>query len=96
MAQERLRQLLVAALACAALGAGALAVVAVVLSLIGAFYYLRVVKLMYMDEPAREISIEVRGDSRALLSANALAVLALGIVPGPLMDLCARAVTASL
>ena len=82
----------------AALEAGwtALVVFAVLMSVIGAFYYLRVVKLMYMDEPAREISIEVRGDSRALLTANALAVLALGIVPGPLMDLCARAVTASL
>jgi len=82
----------------AALEAGwtALVVFAVLMSVIGAFYYLRVVKLMYMDEPVREISVEPRGDSRVLLSANALAVLALGIVPGPLMDLCARAVTASL
>jgi NADH-quinone oxidoreductase subunit N len=82
----------------AALEAGwtALVVFAVLMSVIGAFYYLRVVKLMYMDEPVREISVEPRGDSRVLLSANALAVLALGIVPGPLMDLCARAVAASL
>jgi NADH-quinone oxidoreductase subunit N len=73
-----------------------LVVFAVVMSVVGAFYYLRLVKLMYMDEPAGEITIAERGDMRALLSANALAVLALGIVPAPLMDLCARAITASL
>jgi NADH-quinone oxidoreductase subunit N len=71
-----------------------LAVVAVVLSLVGAFYYLRVVKLMYFDEP-REAGAEAPGGSqgmRALLSANGLAVLALGIVPQPLMGLCLVAI----
>jgi NADH-quinone oxidoreductase subunit N len=77
-------------------GYGALVVFAVLMSVVGAFYYLRLVKLMYMDEPAGEITIAERADMRWLLSANALAVLALGIVPAPLMDLCARAVTASL
>ncbi len=77
-------------------GFGWLVVFAVLMSVVGAFYYLRLVKLMYMDEPAGEITIAERGDMRVLLSVNALAVLALGIVPAPLMDLCARAITASL
>jgi NADH-quinone oxidoreductase subunit N len=77
-------------------GYGWLVVFAVLMSVVGAFYYLRLVKLMYMDEPAGEISIAPRLDMRILLSANAIAVLALGIVPAPLMDLCARAITASL
>ena len=73
-----------------------LVVFAVLMSVVGAFYYLRLVKLMYMDEPAGEITIAGRADMRVLLSVNALAVLGLGIVPAPLMDLCARAITASL
>jgi NADH-quinone oxidoreductase subunit N len=73
-----------------------LVVFAVVLSLIGAFYYLRVVKLMYMDAPRGELTLEPRADARWLLSATAIATLALGIVPGPLLDLCARAITASM
>ena len=77
-------------------GFGALVVFAVLMSVVGAFYYLRLVKLMYMDEPAGEITIAPRADMRVLLSANAIAVLSLGIVPGPLMDLCARVITASL
>ena len=77
-------------------GYGWLVVFAVLMSVVGAFYYLRLVKLMYMDEPAGEITIAPRGDMRVLLSVNALAVLLLGIVPAPLMNLCARAITASL
>ncbi len=78
----------------AVLGAGHvwLAVVAVMLALVGAFYYIRVVKLMYFDEP--QDSAEVRGklDASVLLSANGLAVLALGILPQPLMQLCFYAI----
>jgi NADH-quinone oxidoreductase subunit N len=73
-----------------------LVVFAVLMSVIGAFYYLRIVKLMYMDGPAGEITIEARQDLRWALSANALAVLVLGVLPAPLMDLCARAITASM
>jgi NADH-quinone oxidoreductase subunit N len=69
-----------------------LAVVAVVFSLIGAFYYLRVVKLMYFDEPRDAGPIETATDVRWLLSANGLAVLVLGIMPGGLMALCLAAV----
>ena len=67
-----------------------LAVVAVALSVVGAFYYLRVVKVMYFDEPADAVSVDAGGTLRALLSVNGLAVLILGIFPGALIDLCAR------
>jgi NADH-quinone oxidoreductase subunit N len=72
------------------------AIVAVVLSLFGAFYYLRVVKVMYFDEPTDTTPLTTGGEARALLSFNALAVLGLGILPGGLMALCARAITQSL
>jgi len=64
-----------------------LAVTAVVFSLIGAFYYLRIVKLMYFDEPVAAAA-QGPGPARVLLSANALAVLLIGILPQPLMQLC--------
>ncbi len=67
-----------------------------VLSLFGAFYYLRVVKVMYFDEPADATPVQGGGEARALLSANALAVLVLGILPGGLMALCARVIVQSL
>lgn len=73
-----------------------LVVVAVLLSVVGAYYYLRIVKLMYMEEPTREITLDERRDARWVLSATAIATLVLGIVPAPLMDLCARAIAASL
>ncbi len=78
----------------AALNAGFLwlTVFAVLMSVIGAFYYLRVVKLMYFDEPADTAAIRPGPDMNVVLSANGLAVLALGIVPQPLMALCASAV----
>src|SRR5204863_9601965 len=59
-----------------------LAVVAVVLSLIGAYYYLRIVKLMYFEEPKDEAPFDGQAlGSRVLLSANGLALLGLGILP---------------
>jgi NADH-quinone oxidoreductase subunit N len=67
-----------------------LAVTAVVLSVVAAFYYLRVIKVMYFDEPADAAGIEAGGTLRAVLSANGIAVLALGIFPSALIDLCAR------
>jgi NADH-quinone oxidoreductase subunit N len=77
-------------------GFGPLVVFAVLMSVIGAFYYLRIVKLMYMDEAAGEMPLSGRMSMRFVLSANALLVLALGILPAPLLDLCARAIAASL
>ena len=65
-----------------------LAVFAVLMSLIGAFYYLRIVKLMYFDEPKDTAPIAGQRDMRLLLSANGLALLAIGILPQPLMSLC--------
>ena len=72
-----------------------LAVVAVIFSLIGAFYYLRVVKLMYFDMPDDASPIEPAVDMQVLLSANGVAILALGIIPQPLMALCLYAVEQS-
>lgn len=73
-----------------------LAVVAVLFSLIGAYYYLRIVKLMYFDEPVQSAPIEASSDMRLALSVNGLAILVLGILPGPLMNICAIAIQASL
>lgn len=67
-----------------------LAAVAVVLSVVGAFYYLRVVKLMYFDEPTDTFAVQAGGTVRTVLSLNGLAVLALGIFPSVLIDVCAR------
>ena len=69
-----------------------LAVAAVVLSLVGAFYYLRVVKVMWFDEPVDSHPIEGARDVRILLSFNGAAILVLGILPGGLMKLCAQAI----
>ena len=73
-----------------------LAIVAVFFSLIGCFYYLRVVKLMYFDQPACSTPIEAPLDMKLLLSANGLAVALLGIFPQALMSLCAFALLRSL
>jgi NADH-quinone oxidoreductase subunit N len=69
-----------------------LAVIAVVLSLIGAFYYLRVVKVMYFDEPVDVHPVAGTPDARIMLSLNGAAVLLLGILPGGLMQMCAQAI----
>ena len=69
-----------------------LAVFAVIMSLVGAFYYLRLVKLMYFDAPTQTAPIEAGADVRSVLSVNGALVLILGIVPGGLMALCAQAV----
>jgi NADH-quinone oxidoreductase subunit N len=72
-----------------------LAVLAVLASLVGAFYYLRIVKLMYFDDALDMSPIAVRGDNRFLLSANGLALLAFGILPQQLMGICAVALAYS-
>ncbi len=73
-----------------------LAIIAVLFSLIGAYYYLRIVKLMYFDAPESHEPIRMQPDSSLLISLNGLAVLALGIMPGWLMAVCAAAVQKSL
>jgi NADH-quinone oxidoreductase subunit N len=73
-----------------------LAVLAVITSLFGAFYYLRIVKLMYFDAPQDTTPLSAGGGNRALLTLNGVAVLALGIVPGPLMTVCLQAISHTL
>jgi NADH-quinone oxidoreductase subunit N len=73
-----------------------LAIFAVIMSLIGAFYYLRVVKVMYFDEPVTATTVSADLDVRVVLSINGLLVLVLGIVPGALMALCANSVARML
>ncbi|MFK7956229.1 MAG: NADH-quinone oxidoreductase subunit NuoN [Lysobacterales bacterium] len=68
-----------------------LAVVSVVFAVIGAFYYLRLIKIMYMDDPDSTAAPTTGTDVGVVLSANGLAQLALGIFPGPLIAICAAA-----
>jgi NADH-quinone oxidoreductase subunit N len=71
-----------------------LAGVAVFFSIISAYYYIRVVKLMYFDRaPEGARTVESGLDLRWVLSGNGLAILLLGLLPGPLMALCARVIT---
>lgn len=69
-----------------------LAVLAVLTSLFGAFYYLRIVKLMYFDAPLDASPIEGDFSKRTLLICNGLAVVALGMLPSQLLKLCAQAI----
>jgi NADH-quinone oxidoreductase subunit N len=73
-----------------------LAIFAVIMSLIGAFYYLRVVKVMYFDEPVTATTVSASLDVRLVLSTNGLLVLLLGIFPGALMALCADSIVRML
>ena len=73
-----------------------LAVVAVMFALVGAFYYLRVVKLMYFDAPVDTTPIRPFADVRWVMSLNGLAMLIFGILPGPLMALCLYSIQVSL
>ena len=73
-----------------------LAVIAVIFSLIGAFYYLRIVKVMYFDEPVDTFVIAPRNDAKWLLTINALALLFFGLMPQSLMVLCANSILGSL
>ena len=75
-----------------------LAVFAVLISLVGAFYYLRIVKVMYFDEATADAAApsQERGGVNALLAANGAAVLLLGLLPGGLMTLCSIAILRTL
>jgi NADH-quinone oxidoreductase subunit N len=82
----------------AVLGTGQiwLTVVAVMFSLIGAFYYLRVVKMMWFDEPADNSPIVMKADMSFALSLNGVAIVLLGLLPGPLLAACLKAMTLTL
>jgi NADH-quinone oxidoreductase subunit N len=86
-------QALVATAQTAALG---LAIFAVAMSLIGAFYYLRVIKVMYFDPPLTATTVSAGADVRFVLALNGGLVLVLGLLPGGLMALCANAVVQAL
>jgi len=73
-----------------------LAVFAVIMSLIGAFFYLRIVKLMYFDEAQDTSPINASADMRFVLSMNGLAVLVLGLMPGSLLTVCSQAIFKTL
>jgi NADH-quinone oxidoreductase subunit N len=66
-----------------------LAILAVVFSVIGAYYYLRVVKCLYFDRSERPGPVAVSPDTQVVISANGLLLLALGLYPTLLMGLCA-------
>jgi NADH-quinone oxidoreductase subunit N len=82
----------------AALAAGYLwlVVFAALMAVIGAFYYLRVIKLMYFDDPLDHHPIEAPMDMRIVLSFNALALLVVGIMPERLIEICIYTITSSL
>ena len=69
-----------------------LAIFAVMMSLIGAFYYLRVVKVMYFDDPITATHVVAGADVRVVLCLNGLLIVALGLMPGGLMALCAQSI----
>jgi NADH-quinone oxidoreductase subunit N len=70
-----------------------LALVAVFFSIIGAFYYIRVIKLMYFDAPATEEPLQISTDLQIAVSTNSLLVLGLGLFPGALLALCNSVLT---
>ncbi len=70
-----------------------LAIVAVLFSVIGAFYYLRIIKVMFFDEAEDQHPISVSGGMHAVLSSNALLALILGLFPGTLITLCLNAIS---
>jgi NADH-quinone oxidoreductase subunit N len=74
----------------------ALAVFAVILSLIGAFYYLRVVKVMYFDKPLTATTVVASADVRVVLTLNGALILLLGLFPSGLMTLCLQAIVKTL
>jgi len=67
------------------------AIIAVIFSVVGAFYYLRVIKVMYFDKAEDDQPITATADVKLVLSLNSLAVLGLGIFPAGLMALCMTA-----
>jgi NADH-quinone oxidoreductase subunit N len=73
-----------------------LAIFAVLMSLVAAYYYIRVVKVMYFDAPLTATTVSAPADVRVVLTINGALVLILGILPGGLMTLCAQAIVKML
>jgi NADH-quinone oxidoreductase subunit N len=79
-----------------ATGAVWLTVFAVMFSLVGAFYYIRIVKVMWFDEAADNTPLAVNSDKGIVLALNGLAVVVLGMIPGPLLNACMAAMSKTL
>ena len=79
-----------------AIGLVWLAVYAVLMSLVGAYYYIRVIKVMYFDEPLDSAPLVIGNDAQATMAINGMLILLLGIVPGPLVSLCAASIRQAL
>ena len=77
-------------------GGVGIAIFAVAMSLVGAFYYLRVIKVMYFDPPLTVSAVSAPQDVRIVLSLNGAMVILLGLLPGGLMTLCSNAIVRSL
>ncbi|RZA10853.1 MAG: NADH-quinone oxidoreductase subunit N, partial [Proteobacteria bacterium] len=73
-----------------------LAVVAVMFSLIGAFYYLRIVKTIWFDEAVDTSAISTPLDMRIIMSINGVAIVVMGVIPGSLLAVCYTAMQATL
>lgn len=69
-----------------------LALYAVFFSLVGAFYYLRAIKVMYFDKATDNEGVNASADTYVVVSVNGLAMLFFGILPTPLLDACIRAI----
>jgi NADH-quinone oxidoreductase subunit N len=69
-----------------------MSVFAVMMSLIGAFYYLRVIKVMYFDAPITASNVVAGADVRVVLCLNGALIVVLGLMPGSLMALCAQSI----
>jgi len=79
-----------------ATGAVWLTVFAVMFSLVGAFYYIRIVKVMWFDEASDNTPLVVHGDKGLVLALNGVAVVVLGMIPGPLLNACMSAMSKTL
>lgn len=71
-------------------------IIAVLFSLVGAFYYLRIIKVMYFDEPEDTSPITASVDLRVVLGLNSLIIIALSVFPGPLLDICTQVIGSTL
>ena len=69
-------------------GMTALAVVAVVFAVVGAYYYLRIIRLMFMEAPAQETQLTPDWGTRLILAGNGLALIGIGVWPNALLELC--------
>lgn len=73
-----------------------LAIIGILFAVIGGFFYLRVVKLMYLDAPDDATKVSLPKDSAIALAVNGILIILMGVLPGPLMDWCIEAVRISM